>query len=175
MSPTRKPLVPAFISSSVLALSALRAATVFSSKAFASDAVPWANAACENVIAMALSTPIIRRRNIAFLLGYLANLSSLGIPRMGDIEHHTISTISWRKVGQGGTRSWQRRRNQLADFELVLGERGLRLRQCRVTLPMIVTPKPPQPCTGFCRRQSRTGFTNITKCSGICRTNYLFF
>src|SRR3974390_2451790 len=64
MSPTTKPFSPLLIWSSVLALSALIAATVFSSMALASDAVPCANAVVENKTAVAPSAPIRSLRNM---------------------------------------------------------------------------------------------------------------
>src|SRR5215467_4044558 len=64
MSPTRKPFSSLLIWSSVLALSALMAATVFSSMALASAAVPCANAVVENETAMAPSAPITSLRNM---------------------------------------------------------------------------------------------------------------
>src|ERR1700719_588138 len=64
MSPTRKPFSSLLIWSSVLALSALMAATVFSSMALASAAVPCANAVVENKTAMAPSAPIMSLRNM---------------------------------------------------------------------------------------------------------------
>src|ERR1700692_2351490 len=64
MSPWTKPFSPLLISSSVLVLSALMAATVFSIMALASAAVPCANAAVENKTAMAPSAPITSLRNM---------------------------------------------------------------------------------------------------------------
>src|ERR1700692_2931932 len=64
MSPTRKPPSPLLIRSSDLALSALMAATVFSSMALASAAVPCANAVVENKTAVAPSAPITNLRNM---------------------------------------------------------------------------------------------------------------
>src|SRR5271156_4967792 len=72
MSPWTKPFSPLLISSSVLALSALSAATVFSSMALASSAVPWW-AICAGTVVAKIATPA------ASAIAYAINLGA----RMG--------------------------------------------------------------------------------------------
>src|SRR5271165_3461379 len=85
MSPTRKPFSPLLIWSSVLALSALMAATVFSSMALASAAVPCANAVVENKTAMAPSAPITSLRNMDIPPCSSSNLQFMAVDTLPNV------------------------------------------------------------------------------------------